>query len=173
MNIEKLRTRLEIATNSTLLIVSVLLIGMILRGLWVRGDTSPAAGLKEGQVFARADRVQPQGHARVLVLALSTQCRYCAESAGFYRRLLESTASDSKVEVVGVFSNPSDEVHKTLANWKLNLKRVVSDIDFREAGIPATPTLLLLQPSGRIEKVWVGALHRGQEDEVLRALGIP
>lgn len=175
MDIEKLRTRLEIATNFMVLVGSLLLIGLILRGLGVRRDLSPAAGMKEvkeGQVFSLADQVQAQGRTRVLVLALSTQCRFCAESASFYRRLLESSSGDSRLEVVGVFSNPADEVHRTLGHWKLSFRRVLSDIDFRAAGIPATPTLLLLQPGGQIQKMWVGALHQEQEEEVLGALGV-
>lgn len=105
-----------------------------------------------------------------LVMMLSTTCRFCTESAPFYKTLLRANA-DQNVYVVGIFPQNFDAA----ATYLKELELPVQDIrqgDLTALGITGTPTLLLVAPGGRIERAWRGRLSPEQEDEVFRAVGV-
>ncbi|MFI5071601.1 MAG: hypothetical protein ACHP8A_11990 [Terriglobales bacterium] len=48
----------------------------------------------------------------------------------------------------------------------------VQQADLSVLGVPGTPTLLLVDRGGRLQKQWVGKLPRDQEEDVAAQLGI-
>lgn len=107
---------------------------------------------------------------KTMIVALNEQCRFCTESAPFYKRLLAKANGNKNFQVVAVL--PQDPVDAR--RYLDSLGVVFDDVKFselRKIGVSATPTLLLLDDRGAITASWVGALTVDQENEVLRRIG--
>lgn len=105
---------------------------------------------------------------RSLVLALSTGCHFCSESADFYRKLVPS-ATHNGVRVVAILPQPVADGRAYLSHLDVPVPEVLqSSLDAVE--VSGTPTLLLLDRQGRIEKAWVGKLNPEEEQQVLASI---
>jgi hypothetical protein len=100
-----------------------------------------------------------------LVLALSTECHFCTESAPFYR---EVTKRDG-VRTVAVLPQDLTESKKYLAQLAIGVDEV-RQVSLPSIGVEATPTLLLVDQEGAIKNTWRGKLSRLQESLVLDRL---
>ena len=101
-----------------------------------------------------------------LVIALSTTCRFCKESADFYQRLIADRQLLEKVRIVAVFPQPVEEGQAFLQ--ALGIPNVeVKHSGLNEIGVDGTPTLLLVDESGKVVDSWVGKLASGQERTVV------
>lgn len=106
---------------------------------------------------------------KTLVLGLSTKCRYCSESAGFYHKLLRA-ASFNSVRTIAVFPQPVSEARVFLQEHNLTPDDV-RQAKMRDVGMVGTPTVLLVDSSGRVQSSWVGELSPEREGEVFKELG--
>ena len=107
---------------------------------------------------------------KTMIVALNEQCRFCTESAPFYKRLIEKANGNKDLQVIAVLPQDPANARRYLDS----LGVAFNDIKFselRKIGISATPTLLLLDDRGAITASWVGALTVDQENEVLRRIG--
>src|SRR6266568_2396103 len=119
---EALRHRVELGANIAIVLVS-LLIGIILIKREVVNRTSisqnsavvdPRRGPSPGQKVSlpNVDWVKNQ---RTLLLALSKGCRFCNESAEFYKKLASESTARSDLQLVAVL--PQDvETGKSYLN---------------------------------------------------------
>jgi len=103
-------------------------------------------------------------------LALATDCKYCEESALFYRTLL-ATRSVAKFHAVAVFSEPL-----TLATAYLHSRNIsvdeVKQADLRSLGIVGTPEISILDRDGRVLKTWKGMATAKVQWEIAAALDV-
>jgi len=104
---------------------------------------------------------------RTLVMALSAHCRYCKESAPFYRRI--NTEAGRSVKLLAVLPQSREESAKFLRDEGVRVD------DIRQAepialGVPGTPTLLLVDGKGTVVQLWLGRLTRSKQDSVLSML---
>lgn len=100
-----------------------------------------------------------------IVLALSDKCKYCTESAPFYKQLAAETAKRNGVRVVAVFPQDPSAGKKYLDDLGVpvgDIKQITLD----SIGIRATPTLMIVDKSGRVKQSWVGLLNGERETEV-------
>ena len=97
-----------------------------------------------------------------LVLALSTQCHFCTESAPFYKGLKKRDG----VHLVAVLPQDLSESKKYLAQLAIGVDEV-RQVSLPSIGVEATPTLLLVDQQGVIKNTWRGKLSRLQESVVL------
>jgi rhodanese-related sulfurtransferase len=108
------------------------------------------------------------GH--TLVMALSTSCHFCSESAPFYRDLLARQARGhwSAVAIL------PQRTEMALAYFRQNRYVVdnVRSMSLADLGVSATPTLLLVDARGMLEQAWIGQLTRVEEQDVAAHLGI-
>jgi hypothetical protein len=108
-----------------------------------------------------------QSNSHSLVLALRKGCHFCEESMPFYRELYDVEKSDaSKVKTVAVFPDTADEVHEILRAQNLPVPSV-SQVDLSTLSVSGTPTLILVDRNGKVEKTWVGKLDAQGEESVL------
>ena len=139
--------RLEIATNVAILFVFLLVGALAVKRL--REPPQPA--LHQPTV---GERVSLQGvdwakSGKNLILALSTQCHFCSESAGFYQRLVPSALS-SGAQVIAVLPQPVSDSSSYLENLGVKVPEILqSPLDSVE--VSGTPTLLVVDRHGRIE----------------------
>jgi hypothetical protein len=107
---------------------------------------------------------------RTLVLALSTKCHFCDDSADFYRRLAPAAAA-AGVPVVAVFPQSVDEARM---HWTSQSLPLAGD-DFAQTpsgGLPisGTPTLILIDRKGVVLRAWAGKQPTSGEAEIFHAV---
>jgi peroxiredoxin len=158
--------RIEVATNVAILI-AFLLVALVavqrLRAPSAGGIHQPTIGEK---VSLRGVDWSKSGHN--LVLALSTGCHFCSESADFYRSLVPSAVSHG-VRVLAVLPQPATEGQSYLQKLGVAVPEVLQS-PLESVEVSGTPTLLLLDAQGRIQKAWVGKLRPEQEQQVVASL---
>jgi hypothetical protein len=104
---------------------------------------------------------------RTLVLAISTTCHFCKDSTPFYRKLQEQVGKSLKT--VAVLPQPVSEAEQYLTSEGVRVDQV-KQAAIGDIGVQGTPTMLLVNSTGVVTKMWVGKIQAGQEEQVLDAL---
>jgi hypothetical protein len=104
---------------------------------------------------------------RPIVLALSPLCRFCVESNEFYRRLAAKAQRNARLGVVALFGTTESAGQDYVRQHGIAATQVISA---PVEGISATPTLLLVDRRGQVDKVWVGKLSPADEEAVMSML---
>lgn len=165
-----LSRKLEIVANIGIVAVSVLLVVFIVQRTFFSAGSAPPSLPKAPAVGTRielADYNWSDGEKTVL-LVLSESCKYCTESAPFYRQLVER-AKTNGVRILAAFPGEKESGQKYLSTLGL------TEIEARQAPLEklqvrGTPTLLLVNQQGEISQAWVGKLPPEKEVEVFNQL---
>ena len=104
-----------------------------------------------------------------MVVALNRECRFCTQSAPFYKRLVEKANGNKNLQLVAVLPHDPNTAHQYLDSIGVAFNEVRSS-ELNKISVSGTPTILLLNDKGAITASWVGALTVDQENEVLRRL---
>lgn len=103
---------------------------------------------------------------QTLVMAISSTCHFCTESAAFYRDIRART----HVHTVAVLPQSINEGRSYLSNLGVQVDEVLqaalSSID-----VNGTPTLMLVGRDGTVIRAWIGKLPPESEKEVLLSVG--
>jgi peroxiredoxin len=164
--IEKAAKRIEIAANVAIIVVAVAVVLFFVKN-YRMNRTGPRAQISVGTKFALKDVNWP-GSGKTVVLALSTTCHYCTESAGFYRELVQQ-CQKQHVRVIAVLPQPLNEAQSYLNKEGVSVDEVRQG-SFPELKIGGTPTLVVLDNQGVVKSVWIGKLPENKEKEVLSEL---
>jgi hypothetical protein len=152
----------EIAANVAIIVVAVVIVIVFVRNYFSASKTSPptiAAGARlTGQPVNWHD--SPKN----VVLVLSTTCHFCKESSGFYRKLVEDCRNHART--VAFFPQTPQEAQAYLKAEDVQVDEI-KHADFHLLEIGGTPTLLLVDNKGIVQKVWLGKLSEAKEKEVL------
>lgn len=158
--------RVEMATNVAILCAFVLVAALAAKRLW-----EPSSLKAGGPVIGAKVSVQGIDWSRSnqnLVLVLSTGCHFCTESAEFYRRLVPS-ANSTGTRVLAVLPQPISDGRLYLEGLGVTVSEVVQS-PLNAVDVSGTPTVLLLDKVGHIQKAWVGKLDPLQEQKVIASL---
>jgi hypothetical protein len=162
--------KMEVVANLAILVVAVLVIVVGVKRFLLPGHAGPP---ETGQVAPGATVFVPGVDWRKnrdnLVLALSTKCHFCTESAPFYQRLVKETEGDMSPRLVGLFPEQTNNGDQYLHRVGVNLPEIRQS-SFEKLGIMGTPTLLLINQDGIVQRVWVGKLTPEKETEVLNQI---
>ena len=162
---------IEVSSNIAVLVVAIALLGAIISTRWWPrpGNAKYENGLQKGQVLALSS-IDYRTTRKTLVAVLSTKCNYCNESLPFYRRLLEmQQTAQQATRIVAVFPNPQTEVNRYKQQNQLNLESLPA-VNYSTLGVTGTPTLVLVDSTGRIVDFWVGKLSEVEQQEVIEAV---
>jgi thiol-disulfide isomerase/thioredoxin len=125
-----------------------------------------------GDTIPELKNVVPAGAERALVVAVSPTCGYCDQSIPFYKRLMEERdKKGSNVKVIAAVPSEdakAEEAQK-FASAGLKPDNLVS-LDFATIKVPGTPTLLLVDNKGEVQKIWVGKQDAKGEKQILKEL---
>ena len=163
----------QVAANFATIAVSILLSIVLVRVFLlppppssaVRPDFHPT-GKGTSLKTALPDIDWAKNH-RTLIFALSTQCHFCTDSLPFFQRITK--ASGCHVKTVALV--PQDKVDgKEYLNKGGVQVDEVRQVKLDSIGINGTPTLLLVDETGKVAEVWQGKLPPEQEAEVLAVL---
>ncbi|MGD0832776.1 MAG: hypothetical protein ABR907_17735 [Terracidiphilus sp.] len=153
--------RLETIANISVIVAAVVLVAFFGRQEFQRHAESikPASTLVGQTVTLPGVRFGQQS--KTLVLAISTHCHFCRDSEPFYKDLV--ARSQGRLKIVAVLPESLDEsepyVRQSIAP---SIQVVSSRLDLM--GVSGTPTLLLIDRSGKVQQAWVGKLDdKGQQ----------
>lgn len=159
---KSLRRFLEVSANLAIIIVAVILIGNFVSSKWrpKRDSEKLTAGSKVSLSGVKWE------DGTTLVMALQKGCRYCDESAPFYRRLWQQR-SGSEPRMIAVVPGDKAEVAKYLDELGVVVDAIVN-VSLSDVHVSATPTVFLVDRAGRVSNVWVGKLDGNRENEVIQ-----
>jgi thioredoxin-related protein len=170
----KFSEKIEVTANVLIIIMALLLVGIFAQRYFfgqpsVAAAQPPPARTKPtvGKKINLPDEnfsAQP----KTVLPALQTSCRFCNESASFYRRLVEETKGRN-IKFVAVF--PTSVEESTAHLTRLG----VSGMEVKQAPISqldssGTPTLILTNDKGEVTNFWVGKLTPEKEAEVIKQI---
>lgn len=160
--------KIELVANVGIIVVAIVVCVAAVKYFRTKASGSPAPT----PVIAAGTKINLESedwtrNRQTLLLALSTTCKYCSASAGFYQRLA-NTAS-SKTKLVAVLPQTTGESQQYLKSLNVLITEI-RQISPSSLGVRATPTLILVNSTGNVTKSWVGQLSPDQEEEVLSAL---
>jgi thioredoxin-related protein len=114
----------------------------------------------------------PAGSQRALVVAVSPTCHFCNDSMPFYKRLIdERNQKGSQVKFVAAVPNEQAKAEESqkFASAGAQPDSMVN-LDFASVKVPGTPTLLLVDNTGKVLDVWVGKQDEKGEQDILEVL---
>jgi thioredoxin-related protein len=100
---------------------------------------------------------------------MNTGCRFCTDSIPFYNQMKAQQSILKGTRIVAIFPNSKDEVEKYARQRQLNIASV-AEVDFQPLGIPATPSLILVDGNGKVLDFWIGKLSKEDEQQAINAI---
>lgn len=167
---ERPSRRKKIVLNTVLIVLGALL-GVAV-GLWLRDFREPPRERVLLGERVALEGVDWSGNPDNVLVVLQQGCRYCDESAPFYRRLSQARAGHD-VGLVAALPPGGGGVASEAYVEQLGLDadRVVPSTP-QSIGVPGTPTLLVLDETGRVTESYVGKLTERGEEQVFELLGL-
>ncbi|MCU1284064.1 MAG: hypothetical protein JWO13_414 [Acidobacteriales bacterium] len=169
LRMENRGSKLEAAANVAIVIVAVLVIAVIVRNQLSSQQPNVPPQIAVGASVPLKD-TDWKGNSKTLVLGISTTCHYCTESAPFYQRIARQTDRSRSVHMMAVLPQPFSEAMAYLAKLKVPV-RDVRQATLASIPISGTPTILLVNDRGIVQKVWRGKLPPEDESEVMKEIG--
>ena len=167
----RLTRTIELTTNIAIITVAVLLSIVLVKNYLLPsvGPNANAPGSPPAVPTGTQISLQDVNWAatkRTLLLVLSDNCRFCTESADFYKKLAQERAKHDDARIIAVL--PQDvEAGKTYLNKLGVAVDEVRQLSLDAIGVRATPTLILVDDKGVVTESWVGKLPAEKESEVL------
>lgn len=163
----------ELLANIAIIVVALLLGGVLVkRYLLPSQEAAPGRGA-DPRIPAGTKATLPgvdwAKNGRTLLLVLSRDCRYCTESAPFYRRLTREAAGRPDVHLIALFPQEVAEGREYLDGLGVSVDEV-RQASPSSTGAGGTPTLILVDGGGVVRNSWVGKLAAPEESEVLSQL---
>jgi hypothetical protein len=160
---------IEVIANVAIIFVALSL-GIVLISRTVKSYHAPSTQSANTQ-WGKEQKIQLPGvdwskNEQTLVMAISSTCHFCTESAAFYRDIRART----HVHTVAVLPQSINESRDYLSNLGVQVDEVLqaplSSID-----VNGTPTLMLVGRDGTVIRTWIGKLPPESEKEVLLSVG--
>jgi thiol-disulfide isomerase/thioredoxin len=162
--------KIELAANIAIIVVAVIL-GYVLVKQFI--FTTPAAApgpMRQPQVGANITLPDTDfsTNDKTLVLAIKKGCHFCTESAPFYQKLAQ-LAPEKHLRLIAAFPHSVDEGQGYLKELAVPITEM-KQADFTQLNVGGTPTLLLLDNKGQVQKFWGGKVTTEKENEVIGSL---
>lgn len=151
---------------SVVLVKNYLLSGPALRPP-VRTPTIPTVSVGNNLKSQLSD-VNWSANGETVLLALSTHCHFCSESAPCFRQLSQKSGNTFKIVAVLPESVTASQDYLEREGVHVDQLR---QMPLDRVGIVGTPTMLLLDRSGTVTKFWIGKLKPEEQSAALKAIG--
>jgi len=160
-------TRLEQIAQIAFILACVVLSGVALfRFGWTPSvapsPNSSAMPLKIGITLDKSSPLVDDRQATALIV-VSSRCRYCIDSLPLYRRLVEASSTNSFRVVFAGTEALDTTTGFLIANGHVNPTVVELPPAIQ---VSVTPTLILIDKSGKVTNFWLGRLGQQQEDQL-------
>jgi thioredoxin-related protein len=104
-----------------------------------------------------------------LLLMISNTCRYCTESAPFYKRLVQERTQRDTFRLTAVLPQTVAEGQTYLNGLGVGITEI-KQLTPGTIRVRGTPTLLLVNSAGVVTEEWLGKLPPDEENEVISRL---
>lgn len=155
--------------------IAILLVALVLSALLVKKFVFQPAPNASYRLAANAtlsiDGVHWADSERTVLIALSRECKYCSQSAEFYRRLAVGIPGQSNTRLMAVFSEKESDADAYLNQIQIPI-REVHYVSLSSLGIRSVPTLAILNRHGVVTDMWVGKLSPLKEKDIMSRLGL-
>jgi len=160
--------KVEMAANVAIIAVAALLGTVIVKNYLISPRTQQTTAGESGPNSQNLSTlgVDWKQSKQTLVLALSTGCHYCTDSAPFYRQLASIPRS---TRLIALLPQPIAESRDYLRSLGVTVDDV-KQVQFSSIKINGTPTLLLVNANGLVTKSWIGKLAEDQQKDVLKEI---
>ena len=164
----------ELTANVLIIFVAVLIAGFLAKKIFLT-ESAPTATTSSassrspaiGNKIALTDYDWSQSERNVL-LVLSKGCRFCTESAEFYRRLIEQSHGKN-VKITALLPQSKEEAEKYLN--ELNISEIeIRQSQLKSLDVGGTPTVIVADDKGNVSAFWIGKLSPEKEQEVINLL---
>ena len=153
--------------------IAVLLVALVLSALLVRKFFLQPTQNPEYMVATNAtlviDGINWADSERTVLVALAKECKYCSESAEFYRRLAAGLASRNNTRLMAVFPEKELEAEAYLKQLEVPI-RELRYVSLPSLGIRSVPTLAILNRHGVVTDMWIGKLSPIEEKALMSKL---
>jgi peroxiredoxin len=145
--------------------------------LWVA--LHPRTDVGPPPIYAVGEKIDPIGNVdfrktpMTLVMFLRQDCEYCRRSLQFYQRLTAAAqkADNQSLRLVVATTDEAQPMTSYLTTHGISVDEV-ANVESGALKIPGTPSLLLVNASGTVTKVWRGWLEPKKEQEVFSILAL-
>jgi peroxiredoxin len=159
--------RLEKASNVAILVMAVVVIGKFAVDAFHRTS-------KPAEPYAHGDTIKDTPHLKLvaapltLLMVTTSHCGYCTASMPYFEALT-AAAGKAGTRVVAVTSEEPATNGQYLSEHKVRFDAVVSakDNSIRYRG---TPTVIVVDHDGKVQRAWTGKLNGDREAEILAAI---
>jgi hypothetical protein len=156
--------KLQAISNIATIVVSLLLSVVLVKQFLL----PPPQGLGKGtSLKSSLAGVDWTKNRRTLVLAISTGCHFCSESGPFFQKI--ANQRDAGVKLLAVLPQPVAQGRAYLDGLGVHVDDVLQ-APLNSIGVTGTPTILLVDRTGKVLDVWVGELPPEREQQVLGAV---
>ena len=167
-----MRAKIEVAANIVVILLAVVIASVYLRDRFSAHGPEPNE-VKAGDRLPRLEGWDWSAHERTLVLVLKKGCHFCEDSAPFYQRLAANHRPEgTDAAIVAVFPDAADAVKEAVQSEGLGV-HALAGVPLEKLKVSGTPSLLLVDKSGKVLNAWIGMLSPKQELEVMRAMVCP
>ena len=157
---------LERVSNVAVILVAVVVLFSVVRHEFFQPSPNNNSSLKGTSVQMGDITTAP---AKVnLVLGISTVCHFCEQNVPFYQQLA-ALESPGKMAFFTVFPQSTTEATAFLNQKEIHPSGVVSS-PLSTYKITGTPTLMLVDASGKVKEAWVGALDATRQADVVKTI---
>jgi hypothetical protein len=149
--------------------------GVLLLGLVVYQSRNPkVAALQEEPVVGTVLPALPgynwSQHSETVVLVIRKGCPYCENSLPFYRELLNAEKiGKTRANLISVLPDDKTTATQMLHDAQLDVP-VAAPFPLQQLHVSATPTVILVDRNGRVQKTWVGEQQADGKKAILDAM---
>jgi thioredoxin-related protein len=170
MVVRNLPKKIELVAHIAIIVVAILVSVVLVKRFLLPRTHEPAAPsqIKIGTRLSLPG-VEWAHSGRTVILVLSKDCRFCTASASLYQQIATERTALKNVRMVAFFPQPVGDARKYLND----LGVVVDDVKqvrLDALGVSGTPTLIFVDGTGTVQRVWTGKLPPDKASEVLSEL---
>lgn len=158
---EKAKSRLDVVTNVLTIIAAIIFITMVAYNYY---PSSKQPSISYVGRSIKLPGFEPSSSSKNVLLVMKKGCRFCEESMDFYRSLIKKNEGN-KIKFVGVFPPDDENITEYLGRFGISGLEV-NKAEISGIEIDGTPTLIVIDQSGKIAGSWNGKLKPASELEV-------
>ncbi len=167
-----LHKRVELVANIAIIVVAIALVVVLARKfVFNSSNEKQAPDTIQSNVGAKVSQpdIDWSKSNRNLLLVLSDSCRYCTESAPFYKRLVQEQTQRGTFRLAAVLPQAVSDGQKYLNELGVDIAEI-KQLSPRAIRLRGTPTILLVDGAGVVTHEWLGKLPPEKENEILNRL---
>ena len=167
--------KVELTANLAIIIVACVLTTVLIKSYLPPKDSTKTLSESESSErknqFDNNPNVSSLGidwkqSQQTLILAISSSCHYCTDSAAFYKKLAQRKGN---THLVAVLPQSVKEARNYLEKLGVSVDEIRS-LSLDKIGVQGTPTIMLIDSSGTVKQYWIGRLSPEKEATVLESI---